>query len=109
MSGLELLKLAYEYEGSYRKMAETTGKSPATWQTLMNGTYKFNPEKLFRLLQEKYGHLEEGTMIQCPAIGEIHPEVCKKYADAAAEGKNMSDRIYSIVKKHCATCERGKR
>lgn len=108
MSGLELLQLAYEHEGSYRKMAETTGKSPATWQTLMNGTYKHNPEKLYALIREKYGHLEN-ELVHCPAIGEIHPEVCKKYADAAAEGRNMSDRIYSIVKKHCAACERGKR
>ncbi len=108
MSGLELLQLAYEYEGSYRKMAETTGKSAATWQTLHTGKYKHNPDKLYALIRKHYGHLEQ-EMIICPAIGEIHSEVCRKYADAAADGKNMSDRIYAIVRKHCDTCERGKR
>lgn len=108
MTDHELLEKAYEIEGSYRKMAETTGKSPATWQTLMNGSYKHNPAKLYKLIREKYGHLE-GELVECPAIGEIHPDVCRKYADAASEGRNMSDRIYSIVRKHCAACERGKR
>lgn len=108
MSDHELLEKAYEIEGSLRKLAETTGKSPATWQTLMNGTYKFNPAKLYKLIREKYGHLEN-ELVECPAIGEIHPDVCRRYADAAAEGRNMSDRIYMIVKQHCATCERGKR
>lgn len=108
MTDHDLLEKAYEIEGSYRKMAETTGKSPATWQTLMNGSYKHNPEKLYKLIREKYGYLES-ELVKCPAIGEIHPDVCRKYGDAAAEGRNMSDRIYSIVRKHCATCERGKR
>lgn len=108
MSDMELLQLAYKHEGSYRKMAETTEKSAATWQTLHMGKYKHNPEKLFKLIREKYGHLES-ELVQCPAIGDIHPDVCRKYADAAHEGRNLSDRIYSIVRKHCETCPRGKR
>lgn len=108
MTDQELLDKAYEIEGSYRKLCDTVGKSPATWQTLHMGKYKHNPAKLYALIREKFGYLEK-EMIECPAIGEIHPSVCRKYGDAAAEGRNISDRIYSIVKKHCATCERGKR
>lgn len=108
MTDHELLNAAYEQEGSYRKLSEKAGKSAATWQTLHMGKYNFNPDKLYALIRDKYGYLEN-EMVQCPAIGEIHPEVCRKYGDAASEGKNMSDRIYTIVRKHCATCERGKR
>ncbi|MBN2895025.1 MAG: hypothetical protein JXK05_03915 [Campylobacterales bacterium] len=107
MSDYELLQKAYELEGSFRRLAETTGKSAATWQTLLSGTYKHNPQKLYALIRQKYGHLEK-EMIACPAIGEIHPQVCRKYAEAAAEGRNMSDRIYTIVKKYCAACAMSK-
>lgn len=110
MSDLELLKKAYEHEGSLRKLSDKTGKSPATWQTLLNGKYKHDPTKLFNLLKEKYGFLlnEEIILVKCPAIGgEIHPNVCKKYKSAAAEGKNLNDRIYAICKNTCNTCTKG--
>lgn len=107
MSDMELLLKAYEHEGSLRKLAEKTGKSPATWQTLMNGKYKFDPQKLFALIQREYAFLESDS-VECPAIGEIHSEVCLKYSEASMEGKNLSDRIYSIVREQCKTCEKRK-
>lgn len=112
MSDLDLLKKAYAYEGSLRKLSDRTGKSPATWQTLLNCKYKYDPKKLFNLLKEKYGFLlnEEVVMVKCPAIrGEIHPSVCKKYKMAAQEGKQLNDRIYAICKNTCTMCTVGVR
>lgn len=110
LSDMDFFNKVLDHVGGVNALARKMGNSPATWSTVKTGTYKFNLEKLIGRLRKAFPELEnESELVQCPAIGDIHPDVCRKYADAAHEGRNLSDRIYSIVRKHCETCPRGKR
>lgn len=103
---VELLKKAYEYYGSQRKVGEMLGKSATTVNLLLKGKYP-NPEPILRKVKESFIHLQE-EKYECPVLGTIHSDVCRRYKTWAKIGVIKKDRLYLQVKEQCLECNYAK-
>lgn len=88
-------------------LARKTGLSPATISRVKNGDYP-NPAKVLAKVAELFEEPESGP-IHCPVLGDIHPDVCARYAAWSAEGRVHRDRMYRQVKNACQSCAKGKK
>lgn len=103
---MELLKKACKHYGSQRKVGEILGKSATTVNLLLKGKYP-NPQPILRKVKESFTHLQE-KKCECPVLGAIHSDVCKKYKTWAKTGVIKKDRLYLQVKKQCLECNYAK-
>ncbi|WP_455756503.1 hypothetical protein [Sulfurimonas sp.] len=100
---VDLLKKACD-KHSQRKTGVMIGKSAATVNLILKGTYP-KPEKILQKVSEVFADLNS-TEFNCPVLGEIHVDVCKKYKSMAEQNKVHKDRLYMQVKSECVNCKR---
>ena len=98
---LELLQKACA-EFSQREVGKKIGKSASTVNQLLKGTYP-NPEKILRKVGEVFEYLRDDRC-ECPVLGVIHRDRCKKYRELSYAGKLKRDRMYMQVRDYCSTC-----
>lgn len=98
-----LLQKACDHYGSQRTVGRMIGKSAATVNLLLKGTYP-KPEKILQKVSEVFADLNHTKSI-CHVIGEIHPNVCIRYKQMAGQGKVHRDRLYMQVKDECIKCK----
>ena len=101
---LTLLKRAAARYGQ-RGVARKLGVSPATVNRVLHETYP-NPEHVLAKAAALFGEPEHRG--RCPVLGEIHPDVCARYAVWAVEGRTHRDRMYRQVKDTCISCSKRK-
>jgi len=100
-----ILDLAIDAYG-VNEVARKLDMSKATVSRVHGGTYP-NPTRVLEKAAEVFAEL--GMASVCPVLGEIHPDVCARYAAWAAEGKVHRERTYRQVKDACISCSKGKR
>ncbi len=101
---MTLLKQAAKRYGQ-RGAARKLWLSAATVNRVLHGAYP-NPEHVLAKAAEVFGEPDRGD--RCPVLGEIHPDVCARYAAWAAEGRVHRDRMYRQVKNTCISCSKRK-
>ena len=99
---LNLLKKAAKKYGQ-RVTAKKIGKSATTVNLLLKGTYP-KPQKILQTVSEVFAYLESEEF-ECPVVGPLHIDVCKKYRVWSKQGKVHKDRIYAEVKNYCNECK----
>jgi len=101
-----LLEKACKHYKSQRIVGNKIGKSAATVNLLLKGTYP-KPEKILKTVSEVFADLN-ATEVECPYLGVIHADVCNRYKQWAEQDKIHKDRLYMQVKEHCENCIRSR-
>lgn len=103
MTNEELLLEAIADCGSVSELGRQMGVSKTTLSLVQRDKYP-NPEHIYDKLRKKFGHLLNAT-VMCPGLEyEIHREVCRKYAEAQAEGKSLSGASFALASAKCPYC-----
>lgn len=87
-----------------RETARKIGMSASTINRILKGTYP-KPEHILERVVKVFSELREDKR-ECPALGEIHIDVCSRYRVWAEQDKVHRDRLYMQVKEHCKECKR---
>lgn len=103
MTNEELLLEAIDNCGSVSELGRQLGVSKTALSQIQNNKYP-NPAHIYDKLRKKFGHLLNAT-VMCPGLEyEIHREVCRKYAEAQAEGKSLSRASFALASAKCPYC-----
>ncbi len=99
---VKLLKKASDKYGQ-RKAGAMIGKSATTVNMILQGTYP-NPQKILLKVEEVFADLKD-EKFECPVIGGVHEDVCRKYQRWAIEGQIKKDRLYMQARANCIECK----
>ena len=102
MNSLQRLKKACDKYGQ-RQTAKKIGYSVTAVNQVLKGNYP-KPEPVLLSSDRVFGEMCS-EQVHCPVLGEIHPDVCRRYAHWASSGKVHSDRMYRQVRKMCNECK----
>lgn len=102
MNSLQLLSKACDQFGQ-REAGKRIGKSATTVNQILKEIYP-KPEKILQIVDHTFAYLNSSE-VQCPVLGEIHPKVCGRYAQWAAQGRVHQERLYMQVREACADCK----
>ena len=105
-SRLALLKRAIDRDG-VNEVAREIDMSKSTVSRVASCDYP-NPDRVLAKVAAAYADLENKPDV-CPILGEIHPDVCARYAAWAKEGRVHRDRMYRQVKDDCISCSKRKK
>lgn len=106
MSAYEKLKHACELYGQ-RGVARKIQRSPTAVNQTLKGIYP-NPSAILDLCEKAFKTLIISE-IECPYLGKIHVDTCRRYLGWAKASVIRSDRLYRSVKANCPTCKQGRK
>ena len=98
---IEILKRACELY-TQREVARRIGKSAATINLVLKGTYP-NPQRILESVAIEFASLKSDEC-ECPVLGTMHRDVCNKYFNWSKHAKVHKDRLYIQVKEYCKEC-----